>query len=233
VGGSVLAYVYWHRPAASTGRDASSERALERFHRSLAHVRPSGFHRSTVAWVPQLPWEEPQPAPGPPEPGTAEGAPEPHPAPDGAYEDWHLVDGWSAIGVLEEAAVSRGHLGAHEAIAAHAGSLTASIYRLIEGQAQLAGGSCVWVGPAEAPAPRGSASRGSARRASPTLASLLGDGMEPTSDGLWRRCLSLGPAPEYCLQRRLPGPPTAGVAPDRLPSGWRARTVPREVLFDG
>jgi hypothetical protein len=223
----VLAYVYWHRPSACPGRDAAYERALERFHRSLAHVRPSGFHHSTVAWVPHLPWEEPDPA-------------------EGAYEDWHLVDGWSAIGVLEEAAISRGHIGAHDAIAALTGWLTASVYRLIEGQAQLAGGSLIWVGPAHGPAPKSAPlhghksghrqarrAPGQARRGSPTLASLLGDGMEPSSDGLWRRCLSLGPAPEYCLHRHLPGPPTAGVAPDRLPSGWRARTVPREVLFGG
>jgi hypothetical protein len=209
----VLAYVYWHRPRACVGRDSSYERALERFHRSFAHVRPSGFHRSTVSWLPHLPWEEPD-------------------ADAGAYEDWHLVDGWSAIGVIEEAAVSRGHLGAHETIADLAGWLTASVYRLIEGQAQLGGGEGIWVGPADdEPAPKGSPSRGHAKRASPTIASLLGDGMEPSSDGLWRRCLGLGPAPEYCLQRRLPGP-TAGVAPDRLPSGWRARPVPREVLFD-
>ncbi len=218
----MLAYVYWHRPGAYAGRDASYERTLERFHRSLAHVRPSGFHHSSASWVPHLPWEEPD--------GTREGSdlhePDKGEPPAGAYEDWHLLDGWSSLGVLEEAAVSRGHLGAHEAIADLAGSLTASVYRLIEGQAQLAGGSCIWVGPVDGPAPKGT------KRASPTLASLLGDGMEPASDGLWRRCLRLGPAPEYCLQRRLPGPPTPGVAPDRLPSGWRARSVPREVLFD-
>ena len=104
--GSVLAYVYWHQPGAYAGRDASYERALERFHRSLAHVRPSGFHHSSASWVPHLPWEDPT------ERGRSRICMNPTGEPPaGAYEDWHLLDGWSSLGVLEEAAVSRGHLG--------------------------------------------------------------------------------------------------------------------------
>jgi len=38
----MLAYLSWHRPAPEV--EASTyERALERFHRSLAHQTPSGF----------------------------------------------------------------------------------------------------------------------------------------------------------------------------------------------
>ncbi len=53
----------------------------------------------------------------------------------------------------------------------------------------------------------------------PALAQLLGDGIDPERDSLWRRCLVLGPAPEYCL---LAAEAPAGVAPGRLPSGWTA-----------
>jgi len=54
--------------------------------------------------------------------------------------------------------------------------------------------------------------------------------MEPERDGLWRRCLGLGPAPEHCL---LAAAAPAGVAASRLPSGWVARSVTREVVWDG
>jgi len=68
---------------------------------------------------------------------------------------------------------------------------------------------------------------GSTRRA---LGELLGDGMDPLHASLWRRQLVLGPAPEFCLLSREP---SAGVAPARLPAGWSAQTLDREVLFSG
>ena len=55
---------------------------------------------------------------------------------------------------------------------------------------------------------------------SPSLGALLGDGMDPERDGLWRRWLGLGPAPEYCL---LAAEAPAGVGAGRLPTGWTAR----------
>ena len=44
--------------------------------------------------------------------------------------------------------------------------------------------------------------------------------MDPATAGLWRRCLGLGPAPEFCL---LAAEAPAGVAPTRLPAGWARR----------
>ena len=68
----------------------------------------------------------------------------------GGYEDWYLLDSWSAVGVLEEAAVSRGHLSAHDAVAAKAELSTGAIYRLSEGHARLDGVRLsVWVTPAQ------------------------------------------------------------------------------------
>ena len=134
------------------------------------------------------------------------------------YEDWYLLDDWQAVGVLEEAAVSRGHLTAHHTVASRAGVATGSVYRLIEGHPRLGGsGEAIWVTPAPG-------------HENPSLAALLGDGMDRDSGGLWRRCLGLGPAPEFCL---LTAEAPAGVASSRLPAGWAATPVAREVIWNG
>jgi hypothetical protein len=54
--------------------------------------------------------------------------------------------------------------------------------------------------------------------------------MDQSTAGLWRRCIGLGPAPEYCL---LVTEPPAGVAAARLPAGWSATASGREVLWSG
>jgi hypothetical protein len=201
----VLAYLSWHRPAAGV-QQAAYEQALQRFHRSLAHRPPSGFRGSAALRLQQLPWLAPILGEGKIDESTA------------AYEDWYLLDDWTAVGVLEEAAVARGHETAHHAIAARAGVATGSVYRLLEGSPRpSATDVAVWV-----------AHEPGHDRDSP--AALLGDGMDPARDGLWRRCLGLGPAPEYCL---LAAEPPAGVAASRLPPGWVAHSLSREVLWDG
>jgi hypothetical protein len=193
----MLAYVSWHRPAPGVERSAY-ERALEHFHSSLGHRPPSGTRGSVSYRASELPWLDPNG--------------------QGGYEDWYLLDGWSAVGVLEEAAVSRGHITAHDSIAKLAGPATSAIYRLIDGHADLgATRVAVWV-------------TRDAGHQSPEIAELMGDGMDPRAAGLWRRCIGLGPAPEYCLL--APSVP-AGVAQGRLPVRWTARTYDREVLWNG
>jgi hypothetical protein len=190
----VLAYLSWHRPAAEVEED-DYEQALVHFHRSLAHRPPSGFRGSASVRVEQLPWLD----------GTV-------------YEDWYVIDDWAALGVLEQAAVARGHVTAHDAAAALTGVETAAVYRLLEGSADPGrAATAVWV----------SATRGHQR---PPLAQLLGDGIDPERDGLWQRCLVLGPSPEYCLLTS--GEPT-GLAPARLPREWTATALAREVLWGG
>jgi hypothetical protein len=197
----VLAYLSWHRPAP--GVDATAyERALEQFHRSLAHRAPSGFCSSATFRVPGLPWLASPP-------GAAE---------QGGYEDWYVLEDWAALGVLEEAAVSRGHVSAHDKIASLAGISTGAVYRFLEGHAGLDEGPvAVWVARAGG-------------HEHPSLSALLGDGMDPAVDGLWRRCVGLGPAPEFCL---LASEASAGVAPTRLPAGWTATVLGREALWRG
>jgi hypothetical protein len=196
----VLAYISWHRPAREV-EAAAYERALERFHRSLARRPPSGFRGSVAFRAAELPW-------------LAADSSAPHPG--AGYEDWYLVDGWSAVGVLEEAAVARGHVSSHDAMAAMAGTARGAIYRLSEGHPRLGEARvAAWIAPAPG-------------YASVTIGDLLGDGMDRQAAGLWRRCLGLGPAPEYCMLALEASP---GIASTRLPAGWQADVFPREVLW--
>jgi hypothetical protein len=197
----MLAYVFWHRPAAGVAV-ADYERALVRFHGGLAHNPPSGFRGSAALRAAELPWLADE-----------------DPIGGAGYEDWYLVDGWDALGVLESAAVSRGHASAHDAAARRTATGTGAVYRQIEGgidplQARLA----VWVS-----RPAG--------HADPTVAQLLEDGIGPDLGSLWRRSLVLGPAPEFCLLLSMPSvEPETGVAQTRLPAGWSARAAAREAL---
>ncbi|HEV3322942.1 MAG TPA: hypothetical protein VG147_12245 [Solirubrobacteraceae bacterium] len=132
-----------------------------------------------------------------------------------AYEDWYLLDDFAALGVLNEAAVAHGHRSAHEGIARRFGSGAGGLYGLMEGHADLAyAPHAVWVSrpPGE---PRGE------------LAQLLADGIDPAHASLWRRALVFGPAPEYCL---LAPETPKGVASTRLPNGWRAQEIERELI---
>ncbi len=191
----MLAYVFWHRPAEGVAAE-DYEDAIQHFHRSLSHSPPSGLISSASLRAPELPWL---------------GA--------GAYEDWYLVESWNALGVLEVAAVSRGHETAHQEAARRAGAGTAAVYRLLEGEphpdrARLA----VWVS-----RPGG--------QSNPTMADLLEDGLEPGAGSLWQRTLVLGPAPEFCLLHDAGELPAgSGLAASRLPAGWTASAGAREPL---
>ena len=188
----MLAYVFWHRPAAGVAPEAYVA-LLDRFQRSLAARPPAGFLHSACFEAPAPNWLGDEPA----------------------YEDWYVVDDFAAIGVLNEAAVGRGHISAHDAAARAAGEGTASIYRLIEGSPSLQHVRvAVWIDK-----PRGVPS--------PLLAALLGDGMDGERAGLWQRQLALGPAPEYCV---LAAEPPRGVAATRLARDWSATITERSMI---
>jgi hypothetical protein len=196
----VLAYVFWHRAAAGVHAD-DYERALVRFHHSLTENPPAGFTTSVTLRAAELPWL------------AGEGP---------GYEDWYLVENWTALGVLEAAAVSRGHAGAHDSAARAMGTGTGAVYRLLEGAAELEDvHAAVWV-----TRPHGAEGA--------EVAELLEDGFDPAVTALFQRCLVLGPAPELCLLRgdEVHAGPDAetGVASTRLPAGWRAQNAPREAL---
>jgi hypothetical protein len=210
----VLAYLFWHRP-----RDPSANEAYEQaqvcFHRSLARSPPVGLLGSATFRVPGPPWLRPSGEPGQEQDSEA-----------AAYEDWYLVEDYAALGVLNEAAVGRGHRTAHDGVARRSGAGSGGLYGLLEGDRRVIarrGGLlgdtplAIWVGRSP-----------DSRR--PALGELLGDGMDPRHASLWRRQLVLGPAPEFCLLAREMPP---GVAPTRLPDGWTARILEREALWTG
>jgi hypothetical protein len=201
----VLAYLFWHRPLDSDEVEAY-EQAHVAFHRSLAHSQPVGLRGSAAFRMAELPWLAP--------------------VAGKAYEDWYLVEDYTALGVLGEAAVGRGHRSAHDAVARRYGGGAGGLYGLVEGDRSDSGlgvrlfgedSLAIWVA-----RPPGSRQR--------MLAELLGDGIDPAHASLWRRQLVLGPAPEFCLiAREAP----AGVAPTRLPEGWSAISLGREALWRG
>ncbi len=204
----MLAYVFWHRPGADADPGGYEHDAVA-FHRSLARTPPAGLRGSWAFRVPDLPWL-----------GGA------------GYEDWYLLADFTALGVLNEAAVGRGHRTAHDRVAHRYAAGAGALYALIEGSA-CAGGD-----PGE-PSPATWVSRPAGERERP-LGELLGDGLDPERGSLWRRALVLGPAPEYCVitcdgeSGSRPAPePASGVAETRLPPGWSAQTLPREVIYEG
>ena len=119
----VLAYVSWHRPAPDVDLDRlrAGARALPR---SLARARPAGCAARPCSSSARsrgraprrhrrLDWRRP------------------------GYEDWYLLEDLAALGVLEEAAVSRGHVSAHDdAARRYRRWRPAGVYTLLEGGAQ-------------------------------------------------------------------------------------------------
>jgi hypothetical protein len=215
----VLAYLFWHRPQDPAAIEAY-EQAQLCFHRSLKHRPPVGLYGSAVFRLAGLPWlaRAPGAEPGP----SGQG--------DVGYEDWYLLEDYAALGVLNEAAVGRGHRTPHDLLARRSGAGAGGLYGLLEGDhaelAQRAGvlgeaPLAIWI--ARPPGRPPGTQPG-------VLAELLGDGMEPRQASLWRRQLVLGPAPEFCLLAREPPP---GVAPTRLPAGWTVSTLSREALWSG
>jgi hypothetical protein len=200
----VLAYVFWHRPAAGV-REEEYERTLARFHDSLAENPPAGFTTSVTLRAAELPWLVGA------EPLQGEGY--------AGYEDWYLVENWTALGVLEAAAVERGHAGSHDDAARRMGRGAGGVYRLLEGSPLIAETHlAVWVS-----RPGGAGD--------PRIAELLEDGFDPARTALFQRSLVLGPAPELCLLSAEVGVSAeTGVAGSRLPAGWSALVATREPV---
>jgi hypothetical protein len=195
----MLAYLFWHRPRRGGAPHPNGvvreeyERALLAFHRSLARTPPVGSLGSAAFRLARAPWSEQD---------------------EPLYEDWYLVEDFAALGVLNQAAVGRGHRTPHDAAARRSGFGAGGLYQLLEGGGGLEAELAVWV--SRAPDTR-----------ELELGELLADGMDPTRASLWQRQLVLGPAPEFCL---LTQEPPAGAAATRLPSGWSARALPRAPL---
>ena len=203
----MLAYVFWHRPRDGTGVEAYEQAELA-FHRSLARTPPVGLRGSALFRVGGIPWLTHD--------RDGAGATARRRA---AMRTGTCSTDFTALGVLNEAAVGRGHRTSHDRVSRHFGAGAGGVYGLVEGEPQSPASPlgdatiAIWIArPPERPP-------GATRRA---LGDLLGDGMDPRHASLWRRQLVLGPAPEFCLLAREP---SAGVASTRLPARLDARAT--------
>ncbi|MGD0258093.1 MAG: hypothetical protein ABSB90_09505 [Thermoplasmata archaeon] len=91
-----LAYVFFHRPLAGVSR-AAYERALRRFHATLARTPPAGFRESSVLRLDTAPWAEPRPRP--------------------VYVDWYVLGGFGILDSIRDVAYCPPWVGAHRSIA--------------------------------------------------------------------------------------------------------------------
>jgi hypothetical protein len=174
----VLAYVFWHAPRSIDGV-STYETALAAFHRSLDPADISGFRGSQASLVQGALWVS-SPV---------------------VYEDWYLVDDFTALGVLNEAAVSGYRRRPHGDVASMAGEGMAGVYALRRGAAQpLNARLAVWFG----------------KTAGMSYDELFGQLGERKS--LWQRQMVLGPTPEFC-----------SVDDDDVPTGAVIVTRIREV----
>ena len=101
----MLAYVFWHIPAAHVSRDAY-EQALRNFHQHLAAAAVPGFIRSEAHRLESVPWLSGSPA----------------------YEDWYLIADSAALDPLEAAAVGARMGPSHDAVAAMAAAGAGGLY---------------------------------------------------------------------------------------------------------
>jgi hypothetical protein len=155
---SVLAYVFWHTPGSVDGI-STYEAALARFHRSLDPADISGFRGSQACLVQGALWV-PSPV---------------------VYEDWYFVDDFTALGALNEAAVSGHRRRPHDNVAGMAGEGMAGVYAPRRGAAQLSdAGRAVWFGK-------------TAGMSYDEFFDRLGE-----RRSLWQRQMVLGPTPEFC-----------------------------------
>ena len=110
----MLAYLFWHRPYATT-TVKHYEKALLRFQHHLGQQHPPGFGGSASFRVAALPWLDNRPG----------------------YEDWCLLDGSWALDPLNAFAVAGPVTSAHDAAAAQMEEGHGGLYALVWGDPVL------------------------------------------------------------------------------------------------
>ena len=176
----MLAYVFWHVPARDVA-PADYEAWLAAFHARLGEGAPPALGPTAAVALDAIPWL-----------GGAAG-----------YEDWYVVEDFTALGWLNEAAVSGARRAPHDAAAAAARSGVAGIMGHVAGP--LLPDPLGWAAWLQKPA-------GVAYDAfHAELTAAVGSGA-----AAWQRQMTLGPATEYCV---------LATGPLSLPWAARAWTV--------
>ena len=165
----MLAYVFWHwKQAEITATDYNNRQ--QAFHAALAAAPSAGFLESFSMCLSHAPW-------------AAGGS--------DTYEDWYLVQDFTALGFLNEAAVSASCAAPHDAAAAGAAGGAGGLYSLQQGAVLRQPQVAHWFGK-----PEGMPYR--------DLFAQLAPVVEQVQGALWMRQMVLGPAPEFCLHAAGP-----------------------------
>jgi hypothetical protein len=160
-----LAYVFWHWPRPDVPQ-GSYETELLSFVRDLSSARVPGLREAFSFRVGPLPWG--------PERGTF-------------YEDWYVVEDFSSLDVLANAAISGSAGKAHQAIVKDFMKGAGGVFRLVTDDIQLDGFRFVtWTDKA----------------IGASYSSYIEEIVGLTKGGLtdiWQRQLALGPSREFCI----------------------------------
>ena len=159
-----LAYVFWHWPSPQVDV-ADYELRQRAFHDALRDAPSHGFRHSMTHAIDRVPW-------------SADGV--------AAYEDWYLVDDFTSLGLLNDAAVSASRRAPHDLAAAHAAGGTAGLFGLRLGRAATNPTVATWFAK-----PPGMSYETLFAQLAPEFAAFDG--------GLWMRQMTLGPGTEFCL----------------------------------